>query len=158
MTFRQITVFALVVGFVAVAVATLLDLDAGNRPPGGFWNLLSHPSQNTSHAQEWYLMVPPWAPGMQTALSFGAPLSQWKRLQSYDSEQVCAQIQAGLQKYAKQKLVVLPPTDQQQRAFLRAYVRTQFSQCIASDDSRIKEDSGREQAGTESESSGRPAR
>jgi hypothetical protein len=135
MTFRQITVFVLVGGFVAVAVATLLDLGVVERPP--------HVFQNTSHTQKWYLMVPRAVPGMHTAVSFGAPLSRWKRLQSYDNEQVCARRQAELQEYAKKQIAGRAPTDQQQEDYLRAYVQTQFSQCVASDDSRMESESDR---------------
>ncbi len=122
--------FILVGGFVAVAIATLLDLGVVERSP--------HLVQNAS-PQKWYLMVPRAVRGMRIAVSFGAPLSRWKRLQSYDNEQLCAQKQAELQEYAKKQLAAQPPTDQQQKAYLRAYVQTRFSQCVADDDPRLKD-------------------
>lgn len=85
----------------------------------------------------WYLMVPP--PILHTSLpvDLDAPLSEWRLFSVHNSAAECESGLIAFYKLAKTVLVV-NPADERDRI---QFYRLDSSQCVASDDPRLKEKS-----------------
>jgi hypothetical protein len=83
----------------------------------------------------WYLMVPPPVIHSSVPVNLDAPLSEWGIFSGHDSAAECEQTLVEFYKLAKTELVA-NPADERYR--IRFY-QLESSQCIASDDSRLKE-------------------
>ena len=102
---------------------------------------------NTRHASAlaiviWYLVIPPI--GVDNKVDAHAPLSQWRRGMGFESEKDCddslkdaiqnpmtaAEYQAAAQATKKAKMKPLSMSEMTKR--------TQESQCVASDDPRLR--------------------
>ena len=83
----------------------------------------------------WYLMVPPPVIHSSVPVNLDAPLSEWGIFSAQDSAAECEQNLVAFYKLAKTELVA-NPADERYR--IRFY-QLESSQCIASDDSRLKE-------------------
>jgi hypothetical protein len=83
----------------------------------------------------WYLMVPPPLLHTSPPVDFDAPLSKWGIFSAHDSAADCEETLVVFYELAKTELVE-NPADERYR--IRFY-QLESSQCIASDDSRLKE-------------------
>ena len=82
----------------------------------------------------WYLMVPP--PVVHSSVrDLDAPLSKWGIFSTHDSAAECEQGLVAFYKLAKTELVA-NPSDERDRI---QFYQLESSQCIATDDPRLKE-------------------
>jgi hypothetical protein len=91
----------------------------------------------------WYLMVPPYNDNF--VVNTHAPLSQWQVFQAYDDAFACNAVQAQGMKTASDKLKhrekhvhEYPPGTAYRDRFIAQQWQYLDSQCIASDDPRLK--------------------
>ena len=82
----------------------------------------------------WYLMVPPPVPHSSVPVDLDAPLSKWRFFSSHDSAAQCEQGLVAFYKLAKTELAA-NPADERDRI---QFYQLENSQCIASDDPRLK--------------------
>jgi hypothetical protein len=82
----------------------------------------------------WYLMVPPPVLHSSLPVDLGAPLSEWRLFSIHDSAAECEQGLVAFYKLAKTELVA-NPADERDRV---QYYQLENSQCVASDDPRLK--------------------
>ena len=83
----------------------------------------------------WYLMVPPPVLHSSLPVDLAAPLSKWEIFSTHDSAAECEQGLVAFYKLSKTEQIA-NPSDERNR--IRFY-QLESSQCIASDDSRLKE-------------------
>jgi len=83
----------------------------------------------------WYLMVPPPVVHNRLPVNLEAPLSECRLFSAHDSAAECMQGLVAFYKAAKAELLA-KPGDESDR--IRFY-QLENSQCIASDDARLKE-------------------
>ena len=84
----------------------------------------------------WYLMVPPSVPHSSPPVDLNAPLSKWRLFSIHDSAAECEQGLVAFYKVAKTELVA-NPADERDRI---QFYQLENSQCVASDDPRLKEE------------------
>jgi uncharacterized protein YfaP (DUF2135 family) len=82
----------------------------------------------------WYLMVPPPVPHSSVPVDLDAPLSKWRFFSTHDSAAQCEQGLVAFYKLAKTELAA-NPADERDRI---QFYQLENSQCIASDDPRLK--------------------
>jgi hypothetical protein len=82
----------------------------------------------------WYLMVPPPSHTVSFGVDTEAPLGAWNVMKSFDKAEGCEDFRSRIQEKTKTNAVVQPSNTKQQYATAMLY-----SQCIASDDSRLKQ-------------------
>jgi hypothetical protein len=75
----------------------------------------------------WYMMMPPPDPLDRLHANFDAPLSQWRISRAFDNAEDCNNFRDQWQDYAKRKNLSSRMQD-----------AAAFSQCVASDDPRLK--------------------
>ena len=81
----------------------------------------------------WYMMVPPLSHTAGLEVDYKAPLSAWPIMRAFDKAEACEDYRSHeLEKYKASATAV--PTNVPQ-AVLNAIL---FSQCVASDDPRLK--------------------
>ena len=81
----------------------------------------------------WYLMVPPpRTVGDHFETNFYAPLPKWTRLQMFDLKSQCESEREAYQQKPTGDLVIM-------LGVAGARATTKASQCVAADDSRLKE-------------------
>jgi hypothetical protein len=81
----------------------------------------------------WYMMVPPLSHTASLEVDYKAPLSAWPIMRAFDKAEACEDYRSHeLEKYKASATAV--PTNVPQ-AVLNAIL---FSQCVASDDPRLK--------------------
>jgi hypothetical protein len=83
----------------------------------------------------WYLMVPPPVLHRSPPVDLEAPLSAWRLFSMHDTAAECERGLVAFYKLAKTELVA-NPADERDR--IRFY-QLESSQCVASDDPRLKE-------------------
>jgi hypothetical protein len=82
----------------------------------------------------WFLMMPPPKPvGDHFVTNFTAPLSKWTRVRRFEEQSQCETVRASYQKKPTGNLVIMLGAQQ-------AQATTKASQCVASDDPRLKGD------------------
>jgi hypothetical protein len=81
----------------------------------------------------WYLMFPPEQPG-SLKVEDQAPISQWQSFRSFESAQECMSAKAS----AVQQSKVSKETMQTEVARRNVHLKALASQCIATDDPRLK--------------------
>lgn len=82
----------------------------------------------------WYLMVPPPVIHSSVPVDLDAPLSKWTVFSVHDSAVECERGLVAFDKVAKTELVA-NPSDERNRI---QFYQLESSQCIASDDPRLK--------------------
>jgi hypothetical protein len=82
-----------------------------------------------------YLRVPPPVLRSSLPVDLGAPLSEWRLFSVHDSAAECEQGLVAFYKVAKTELVA-NPADERDRI---QFYQLENSQCVASDDPRLKE-------------------
>jgi len=83
----------------------------------------------------WYLMVPPPVIHHSPPVDSGAPLSEWRLFSTHDTAAECEQGLVAFYKAAKTELLA-NPADEHDRI---QFYQLENSQCIDSDDPRLKE-------------------
>ena len=83
----------------------------------------------------WYLMVPPPIAHSSVPVDLDAPLSKWRIFSSHDSAAQCEQGLVAFYKAAKTELIANPADERDRTQFYQL----ENSQCVASDDPRLKE-------------------
>ena len=97
--------------------------------PGRLMNF--HPTAAVSVG--WYMMVPPLSHTASLEVDYKAPLRAWPTMRAFDKAEACEDYRSHeLEKYKAS--VTAAPTNVPQ-AVLNAIL---FSQCVASDDPRLK--------------------
>jgi hypothetical protein len=83
----------------------------------------------------WYLMVPPPLLHGSPPVDIEAPLSKWRLFSMHESAAECEQGLVAFYKLAKKELRANPANEGDRIQ----YYQLESSQCVASDDQRLKE-------------------
>ena len=83
----------------------------------------------------WYLMVPPPVLHSSLPVDLGAPLSEWRLFSLHDSAAECERALVAFYKVSKTELATNPADERDRTQFYQL----ENSQCVASDDPRLKD-------------------